>query len=143
MNIKSNYYGSIWLWNYLFWLKCHILMLQSPVCPPPYHQVEYIKFLLLPNHAQICHESLSCCNFNPDQANEIIMTPEFITLNFMQCAPRDSYARAAWKFARTPNIWDTQDWDTQASNIFLWTNHFHRGEKGRTNNDLSMKSFPP
>ena len=33
--IKLNNFGSIWLWNDLFGLKCHIPMFQSPVCTPP------------------------------------------------------------------------------------------------------------
>ena len=37
--IKLNNFGSILLWNDPFGSKCHIPMLQSPVCPPPWRGV--------------------------------------------------------------------------------------------------------
>ena len=33
LSIKLNNFGSIWLWNNLFGLKCHIPLLQIPVSP--------------------------------------------------------------------------------------------------------------
>ena len=60
---KLNNFGSIWLWNYLHGLECHIPMFQSPVCPPPRSLSVTVSYVLCPSI--FCWGNLSTLILDP------------------------------------------------------------------------------